>query len=228
MSNWKEIWNRRNSDEGVIDLDTLIKLDGYDTGAGRIDATNWRRHAASIANRLGINNGATVYEVGCGSGAFLYALRELFPIKVGGIDYSAGLIATASQAMPDGHFTEGGAATLDIVPQYDFVISNGVFHYFSLEYASEVLERMMKKSKISVGIMDIPDVATKDEAEALRRGILGPEEYNEKYKGLEHTYYARSWFEEQAKEHGFTCKIFDGCVPNYAQNSFRFGIIIHK
>ena len=77
MSNWKEIWNRRTSNGEGVDLDALIKLDGFDTGAGRIDVADWRTYVEHIAEKLGIRNGETVFEVGCGAGAFLYALREL-------------------------------------------------------------------------------------------------------------------------------------------------------
>jgi trans-aconitate methyltransferase len=226
MNNWKAVWNRRSSTGRG--LDAIIKLDGFDQGAGRIEVDDWRKYSVHIAKRLGVKHGASIYEVGCGAGAFLYALREQYSIAVGGIDYAAGLIAAASDAMPDGHFKEGDANTLDVATNYDFVISNGVFHYFSLEYATEVLERMINKARIAVAIMEIPDMATKEESEALRRDIMSHEEYEKKYKGLEHTYYPRGWFKEQAKAHELSVEIFDGCVPNYAQNQFRFGCIIRK
>jgi SAM-dependent methyltransferase len=228
MNNWKAIWNRRARNGERADLDTLIKLDGFDTGAGRIDVNDWRHYTANIAKKLGIVDGVSVYEVGCGAGAFLYALCEQFSIVVGGIDYATGLIAAASHVMPYGHFKEGDANKFDIAPHYDFVIANSVFHYFSREYASEVLARMIKKAKIAVAVMEIPDSATKEESEALRRDITTPEEYERKYKGLEHTYYVRGWFEEEAKARGLTFEMFDGCIPNYAQNRFRFGCIIRK
>ncbi|MFT7689050.1 MAG: hypothetical protein ACI9FB_004416 [Candidatus Azotimanducaceae bacterium] len=41
--NWKEIWNRRGDiAEGSVDLDALIKLDGFDTCTGCIEAGDWR------------------------------------------------------------------------------------------------------------------------------------------------------------------------------------------
>jgi hypothetical protein len=93
--NWKEIWNRRTTASEGLDLDALIKLDGFDTGAGHIEADDWRTYAARIAEKLGIRDGATIYEVGCGAEAFLYALRERHFLSVGGLDYSTGLIAAA-------------------------------------------------------------------------------------------------------------------------------------
>jgi trans-aconitate methyltransferase len=224
--NWKEIWNRRTTASEGLELGALIKLDGFDTGAGHIEADDWRTYAARIAEKLGIRDGATIYEVGCGAGAFLYALRERHFLSVGGLDYSAGLIAVASHVMPDGDFKVLEAKAVKTVPQYDYVIANSVFHYFNLEYAAEVLDRMIKKASFAVAILEVPDLRTKDASEALRRDILSQEEYEKKYAGLEHTYYARDWFKAQATVRGLKCEMFDGCIPNYTQNRFRFGCII--
>ena len=225
--NWKEIWNRRTAPRAG-GLDALIKFDGFDTGAGRIEAADWQTYAALIAEKLGMCNGATVFEVGCGAGALLYAFQERYSLSVGGIDYATGLIAAAKMAMPDGKFEVQEAKALEITPQYDFVIANSVFHYFDLDYAAKVLERMIKKARNAIAVMEVPDLKTKSGSEAMRRDMLTQDEYEKKYDGLEHTYYERDWFREQAKCNGLTCEIFDGCVPNYAQNRFRFGFVIRK
>jgi cyclopropane fatty-acyl-phospholipid synthase-like methyltransferase len=227
--NWKEIWGRRtHATEESLDLATLIKLDGFDTGAGRIEAADWQNYAGVIAQKLALKDGDSIYELGCGAGAFLFALRQLHTLKVGGLDYSAALIKTASRAMPDGYFIADEAKNVETDSQYDYVISNSVFHYFSYEYAATVIASMIKKSKVAVAIMEIPDLKTKFESETLRRDTLSVEAYEKKYAGLEHTYYERDWFKQQAALHGCTCEVFDGCVPNYAQNKFRFGVLIKK
>jgi SAM-dependent methyltransferase len=225
--NWKEIWNRRTGPSGgEYALDALIELDGFDTGAGRIEAADWRTYAARIAGKLGICDNVTVFEVGCGAGALLYALQERYSLSVGGIDYATGLIAAAKMAMPDGKFKVQEAKALEIIPQYDYVVANSVFHYFDLNYAAKVLERMIKKTRNAIAIMEVPDLKTKSEAEVMRRDMLTHDEYEKKYAGLKHTYYERNWFREQVNLHGLRCELFDGCVPNYAQNSFRFGCIL--
>jgi trans-aconitate methyltransferase len=225
---WKDIWNRRSAKKEELDLDALIKLDGFDSGAGRIEVLDWQDYASLIAKKLGVKECSSVYEIGCGAGAFLYALRQEYTLSVGGIDYSAGLIAAATRAMPDGDFIVSEADAMEVIPNYDFVISNGVFHYFNLDYAIGVLNRMIKKAKVAVAVLEVPDLSTKDESEAFRRDILSQVEYEKKYAGLEHTYYSRDWFRAQAEFHGLDCEVFDGCVRNYAQNQFRFGCIIHK
>lgn len=227
--NWKEIWNRRtykHSDK--LDLDALIKLDGFDVGAGHIEVSDWQEYVGIISNKLGISGGATVYEIGCGAGAFLYALCQRQNLTVGGLDYSAVLISAATRALPDGEFNVAEARSLDTGCTYDFVIANGVFHYFTQEYAADVLARMIMKAKIAVAVMEVPDFETKLESELFRRAKLTKQEYEKKYVGLDHTYYKRDWFKGHAAVHGCCCEIFDGCVPNYAQNPYRFGVILKK
>lgn len=226
---WKEIWGKRAYDgSGQLELGTLIKLDGFDSGAGRIEANDWQSHTCIIADKLGMRDGDSVYEVGCGAGAFLYALRQVHHLTVGGLDYAASLIAAAKLAMPDGQFSVAEAQALDVEQTYDYVISNGVFHYFSQDDATLVLERMLNKAKVAVVVLEVPDLKTKQASEDVRRDLLSVEEYERKYAGLEHTYYDRDWFVAQAQANGYSCEIFDGCVPNYAQNRFRFGVIIRK
>jgi SAM-dependent methyltransferase len=224
---WQEIWNRRVS-EGSLDLAQLVRLDGFDGGAGRIEAKDWQVYCDIIGKKLGIRNGHSVFEVGCGAGAFLFALRKTWAIEIGGLDYSTSLIDVARKAIPNGQFQVGDAREISVEPLYDYLIANGVFHYFNDECGSVVLERMINKARIAAAILDIPDVLTKTESESLRRDVLGPKEYEDKYRGLEHTYYTREWFMQKAPAHGLSVAVFDQCVPNYAQNRFRFGVVIRK
>ncbi len=227
--NWKEIWGQRNYEAlEALDLETLIKLDGFDTGAGRIEAGDWQVYVTEIAQKLHLKNNDSVYELGCGSGAFLFALSQQYLLTVGGLDYSEALINVAIRAMPGADFIANEAKLLETTKQYDFVISNSVFHYFSHQYAAEVIALMLQKAKVAVAIMEIPDINTKQESEMLRRDTLTPEAYEKKYAGLAHTYYKRDWFKQQAILNGCSCEVFDGCVPNYAQNQFRFGVLFKK
>lgn len=228
MQNWHAIWNCRRTEQGVDSLQALIELDGFDTGAGRIQAEDWRTYARTISERLGLGEGQSVYEVGCGAGAFLYALREM-GMRVGGLDYAAGLVEHAGKAMPEGDFSHGEAAALQLSPVYDVVLANSVFHYFpDLAYAEKVLQRMLDKAGRAIAVLEVPDLARREEAERIRRDILSPAEYEEKYRGLEHLYYAREWFQEQALRRGYRCESFDQCVPNYAQSPYRFNCLILK
>jgi len=228
MSNlWQHIWEKRSlQPQHAITLDTLIALDGFDSGAGKISLADWQEYTRRISEKLGMQSGHSVFEVGCGAGAFLYALRQQHTLTVGGLDYAAGLIDAAQQAMPDGDFKAQPAHTMAIDPQYDFVIANSVFHYFDEAMAAEVLQAMWNKANVGVAVLDIPHAATKNACERARRDALTEAEYEEKYRGLHHTYFNPDWFTKQLPGHPH--QIFESCVPNYAQSQYRFSVIFHK
>jgi ubiquinone/menaquinone biosynthesis C-methylase UbiE len=222
MANWHEVWSRRSHGAGADVLQSLVEMDGFDAGAGKITAGDWRAYARAVGDELGVGPGRSVFEVGCGSGAFLYVMHEL-GAAVGGIDFGASLLETARRVLPDGAFVLGNAAELPLEPRCDFAIANSVFHYFPDEdYAARTLGRMLEKAERGVAVLDVPDAATRDEAEAVRRAGLSPREYEQKYVGLNHRYYPRAWFVEQGARHGWRCQQAAQRIANYPQSAFRF------
>jgi len=225
---WYDVWNRRFAEGPLRDLAQLIILDGFDIGAGKIEAEDWQSYVDTIASMLGLRQGQSVFEIGCGSGAFLFALRKKYDLEVGGIDYAKGLIAAARQVMPGGIFRVCEAGECPLEPQYDYVIANSLFHYLSYQHAELVFSLMLRKARIGVAVLDIPDLATQKESEVKRRDVLTEAEYSRKYEGLKHTYFDRDWFMQRAKGTSFCCVTFDACVPNCIQNCFRFGVRLLK
>ena len=225
---WRDVWCRRKAtDEGTLGLRELLDLDGFDSGAGHVDVADWREYARKVAGMLGLADGNSIYEVGCGAGAFLYALSEVAAVRVAGCDYSAVLVDSARSAIPGGNFAVLEAEKLPLEPAYDFVISNGVFHYFRGDaHARAVLERMIAKARRAVAVLDVPDLSTRVAAEQARRESLTPDEYDRKYSGLSHRYYERSWFADVAALNGMDCRAFRSPIPNYAQSHYRFGVIL--
>ncbi len=236
--NWKRIWEKRKLDPHLkLSIADLIAADGFDYGAGKISEENWRIYAKSLIDKLSIREKDSVYEVGCGSGALLYALREYLPIKIGGADYSQNLIDIASRYFDDApNFIQSSspdfkcleANKIDETLKYDILLSNGVFHYFDLNYAEEVLLKMLKKANRFVYILDIPDIKTSAASQKMRADKLSTEEYEKKYAGLPHTYYDRDWFLSIAHRQNLRCEITNQSIPNYAQNEFRFCCLIYK
>ena len=114
---WHSIWNNRTTDHNEINLQTLINLDGFDSGAGKINAIDWTEYTKLLVDLLHIENGESVYEVGCGSGALLYSISEHVDIKAGGNDYSDRLINVAKEAfqIPD-NFTCTEASQISTSP----------------------------------------------------------------------------------------------------------------
>lgn len=228
MNKWQEIWNKRILPDGEAVLDRLIQADGFDSGAGKISADSWEKYAGFIAERIGIKQGDSLFELGCGSGAFLYLFYETGH-KVGGIDYSDSLIKIACEVMGNMDFEVCEAINIKTENKYDFVLSNSVFHYFpDLQYAEVVINKMLEKSNIGTAILEVPNLALKEESEKARRGALSPGEYEEKYKGLNHLYYDKAWFYETGKKHNCTVEIFDQNIEDYGNNTFRFNVIMTK
>ena len=227
---WHQIWNKRGvTGTPASNLRDLMDLDGFDSGAGRVAVEDMREYALTIARRLGMTDGMSVYEVGCGAGAFLYGLCERFQLRVGGCDYAETLVRIASEQFPAGQFVAAEAASISTDSKYDIVLANGVFHYFpDLDYARRVVERMMEKSNSVIAVLDVPNASTRTEAENARRAQLGADEYDKKYSGLEHLYYEPDWFGTLAEKHDCEWEHFTQLIPNYVQNPFRFDVVIRK
>jgi trans-aconitate methyltransferase len=230
MNNWQTVWGRRQlSDGSASPLQALIDLDGFDGGAGRIEEAAWRTYVADVARKLGMRAGQSVFEIGCGSGAFLYPLSQA-GLSVAGLDYSPVLIDAARNAMPAGQFECAEASAFDAEPgRYDFVIANSVFHYFPDEaYARRVIVRMLSAAEQGAAFLELPDLSSRNQAEATRRDMLTVEEYEKKYAGLAHQYFRREMFAEIGEQFGFRTELVDQSIDGYAQNPFRFNCFMHK
>jgi len=229
MADWKSVWSRRQAAGAGSPLQALIDLDGFDSGAGRIREAAWRAYVTEIAGRLGMHAGDSVLEIGCGSGAFLFPLREA-GLRVAGLDYSPTLVAAARAAMPDGDFREAEAGEFAAAPRsVDFVVANSVFHYFPDDaYADRVLAAMLGTADRAVAVLELPELDCRDDAEAARRGLLSDREYEAKYAGLAHRYFRRESFSSAARRHGFDAEMFGQSIDGYAQNAFRFNCLLRR
>ncbi len=226
FSMWQDIWNKRQRIDKIV-LEMLIRADGFDSGAGSFNVDDWIEYTSEFYTKLNIQNSDSVFEIGCGSGAFLYPLF-LQGHKIGGVDYSSVLIELANKIMPQACFLQKEAKDVD-EGNYDFVISHGVFHYFNdLEYARAVIDKMIKKANKKIAILDINDKAKEDIYHKTRMGAMSEEEYKAKYKELEHLFYDKEWFEIIAKEYGLNIRIFDQDFANYGNSKLRFNVIMEK
>jgi trans-aconitate methyltransferase len=221
---WQQVWAARQLDESIPStLGRLLAADGHDTGFGDLTDASWRSHVHDVARRLGLEPGASVFDVGCGAGAFLFPLWEAGHV-VGGLDASAALVDLASTALPDGRFLVADAADLDLDAPYDAVVSSGVFLYFpDLDYAARVLVRMAESARRGIAVLDVPDLAQRDEALRMRRGFMSEAEYEERYRGLDHLYFPREWFAETL---GRDADVWDQDIEGYANAAHRFNVTV--
>ena len=229
MSNrWKTIWQKKRFEGGTkAHLSELIKLDGFDA-FGRLDEATWIDYVTGVCETLGLGEEETVFEVGCGAGAFLYPIYQMGH-QVGGCDYAENLVGVAQKAMPQGNFQVAEAARFEVKEAFDVAISNGVFLYYpNHEYAARALLRMIRIAKKSIAILDVPDLKLRDTALALRKGHLGEKKYAAKYEGLDHLYYSREWFQETLKDSGVEIRMVDQAIPGYLHNAYRYNVFVSK
>lgn len=224
-TNWKEIWQKRHVNLKNFTIENSLIADGYDTKQSTMSLTRFKNVKKFIETKITIQQHDTIFEIGCGSGAFLYPWY-IDGFKVSGIDFSESLIQGAKALMPDGNWEVCDALEVDITKKHDFVMSYGVFLYFpDLSYAEKIVVKMLTKAKKAVCIFDIPDADLKNQTEKMRRNLNG-EDYDRMYKSLSHLYFHKSWWLDLAKENKKKIEIFQ--IPHYYESmKYRFSVIIH-
>jgi len=231
---WKEIWNKKEISRKKITLNQLINADGFDNGVGSYSGSDWKKMVADFCNRVSLKNDANVVEIGCGSGAFLYAANELVDANWYGVDYSKSLIGIAQQAIPSGCFVVDEALNHNFESTvFDVVLSHSVFHYFpSISYAEGVLLNWC--NQITLGgylvLMDINDVEHELTYDSARMNEYeSPAEYNTKYDGLNHLFINKQRLLDYLSKIGMSEFVFfPHSVPSYGNSQFRFNLICKR
>lgn len=211
-----------------VKLADLIEADGFNSGAGKIQVSSWLEYIQKVKQMANIKEGESIYEVGCGAGAFLYPFYGE-GYQVGGCDYSHSLVEASRKVMSGMDIVNCEANQFSTTAMYDIVLSNSVFQYFpDEEYAASVVEKMWRKARKAVAILDINDPAYKEEAIRIRRASLPPGEYEVKYQGLDHLYLSRQFFDTMALNLGGSIQYFDQEVKGYGNNHFRYNVVITR
>ena len=227
MNNWKKIWNKNERVNEII-LDMLIKADGFDSPTGGFILEDWTIYTNDLYKKISIQENDSIFEVGCGCGAFIYPLY-LKGHKVGGVDYSKILISLAKPILTGGDFKNQEATEIEEKIKYDILISHGVFCYFdNLDYAKKVIEKMIRKANKNIAILDINDKKKQAMYHDLRMQTMTKDDYKQKYAGLEHLFYTKDFFINIAKEHDLDIEIWDQSFEKYNNSKFRFNVIMRK
>lgn len=230
LNKWEQVWNQKQLEPTPdLSLEQLLEADGFSSQFGGLKESGaWLEYVERLANQLEISQDDSIFEVGCGAGAFLYRFYQKGN-NVGGIDYSANLAKIALSVMPKADISVGEAIDIPVTNQFDIVVSNGVFLYFpTYEYAASVLQRMVQMATKSIGIFDVPDLSKQDEALTVRKAKLGEAEYQEMYQGLDHLYYSKEWFQQELANEPVQVRIEDQNIRGYGNNEYRFNVLIHK
>lgn len=238
MSNkWKEIWNKKGEnldalssakDEFAV-YSELKRLDGYDVSIedGEAYYGNFYQSAVNMWEGMDKEIGiASAFEVGCGSGANLYLLKNR-GIEIGGIDYSVNLANIARKMVGEDRVETGEAIQMTTDQKFDVVFSDGVFPYFSDEaYGEAVMEKMIEKAQKAIIILEVFDKTMKAECEEHRRSMM--DDYDEKYAGLDKMFYDRDMFRRFAKKHNCGIKFGDVKNEQYWNSRYLFNCFIYK
>lgn len=221
---WRQVWEAKAPSTKSLTLKDLIAIDGFDTGHGDITPSAWLDFASETMRALRLKPGDTVFEVGCGAGAFLHSFYQA-GLGVSGVDYASPLVTIAKRAMPGGDFRVQEADAFDPRPSADAVMAFSVFIYFDgLEYAGRVIERMCQKADRAVAILDLLDASHAASALTDRqRGAGGEEAYARRYAGLEHQAYEPEWVLDQLSRCGMKdAYVEQQRISGYGNGSFRF------
>lgn len=238
---WHEIWNNRITDlnkiaEGNSSQQIFLELkrsSGFDVLNDGMSYEAFYQQYLSTKEML-INKSEqrfgcsvnSVYEVGCGSGANLFLLQE-DGYDVGGIDFSEKLIEAARKVLHVDDLQCGEANTLSSEKKYDVLLSNSVFSYFADEaYATNVLEKMYRKTRYAIGLIDIHDLESKDAFIQYRKREVP--NYEERYKELPKFFYEKSFFVQFAREHDMDIVFTKSEVEGYWNNNFVFNCFMYK
>jgi trans-aconitate methyltransferase len=225
---WRAVWERRTLAPGTpLTLESLIALDGFDGFGAVPDEHSWRAYAARVGDRLGVAPGDSIYDVGCGAGAFLepFARRGH---RVGGLDFAPGLVAIARRALPEAELTVAEARDLDPAP-YDVVVSHSLFLYLpSHEHAAAVVHAMLRKARRAFAILDVPDRARASAALAFRRAHLGADAYGSQYADLRHLSLDREWFGRCLAGEAVDVSIHDVDLAGYPHGPHRFNVCVRR
>ena len=211
----------------------MVKANGFDTGSGKFSVHDWITYCKSHYKKIGIRTSDSIFEIGCGAGAFLFLLYEK-QHAVAGIDYSSELIKLANKFMPKANFKETDATSFSQDQKYDVIISHGVFFYFeSLQYAEEVAKRMINAAVKKIAILDICDFDKKEIYHEVRISKFIEEghtedEYWKHYEGLDHLFYTKDFFRDLGKQHNLNTEIYDQNYQNYENSKLRFNVIYTK
>ena len=227
MNSWRMIWNNRQPARR-FDLADLIKLNGFDGDGTSFTPDAWLQYIATFQTKIPIDPSDSIFEFGCGCGAFLMPFYEKGH-EVGGVDYSEVLISVARTNMINAELRLQNVNEPCGAKFYDIVVSHSVFHYFeSYDFARIICRNMIQKSSKKVAILDVPNMQLKKESERARALAQTSDGARRIRNDVRHLYFKKEWFEKVAKDEKVDIEIIDQAVEGYVNSRYRYNVIMSK
>jgi ubiquinone/menaquinone biosynthesis C-methylase UbiE len=231
---WKEIWNHKSVFESNGDLqERLIRANGFDGGPGSYETFDYLRMVEGLIQLLQVTEKSKVLEIGCGSGALLFAIANLSGAEIYGYDFSETLIKDARRYIK-GNFEISEAIKCPFENiSFDFAISHSVFQYFpNKEYAFKVITLMSSLIKYGgkIAIYDLNDSEKESQYHEERRlAYTDPRIYDNKYRELQHLFFNKNEIHEILLRLGFHNIVYPNQSSlSYKNSKFRFNVCATK
>jgi len=224
---WKSIWDKKGQQVNV----PLHHVDGFDL----LDAQQWDYMIYQVTKPIGINNGDSVLECGCGAGALLSCLLKHYPdLKVSGVDYSKSLLEMARRNLK-GDFYYGDMTNISFIKdqQYNHTISFSTFHYLSSEESARKTVREMVRVTKTGGVIfigEVSDLAKRKEAFSIRE-LTHRDHRRVSAANPDHLFLSKDLFRELAEDMRLELNIVDQDnfdLPFYETAKYRYSVYLTK
>jgi len=205
IRNWHDIWSTKGlyQNDRWLDMDDLLALSGYDSGADGINAKIWRAWVSRLLCEIGVDKTVSTWlDVGCGSGSFLFSLPA--EIYKHGFDYSESLIRVAERyavqrQIPCKLYSQDMTKSDLEIPKVDVASCISSLQYITHQDALNLIESLFNTVTQGVVIAETPDRNHLERAMTYRINTL---KYTPDEK-LTHTYYDPKFFDDLATQYSF-------------------------
>jgi len=136
------------------------------------EALNWgSRHSQELRFRIlaemGISQGSTLLDVGCGLGDFYaWQKNQGLELKYFGVDITPAMVVAAKKRFDDAHFQVADLLEND-AGSFDYVIASGIFYFRENDpqgYLEHTVERLFKKCRIGLAFNSLSNWSPRQDA----------------------------------------------------------------
>ena len=208
----------------------LLGMNGWDTGVSTFTINDWKKFINLIIRKFNIKKKDNVFEIGCGSGAFLLPFYKK-SINCFGTDYSPKFIKHCKKLMKNGVFIKSDANNLKKFKKYkfDFIFIHSVFQYFdNIRYANQVMNQLKEITQkgTKIFILDVPNLAKKKIWKRDMIKTIGKNEFNKRYLNFKHLFYPISFFEKFCKKNDYSLINLSKLKLKKQSSNYRFNLMI--